>query len=225
MIGWVVDDGAPDKTAAGGPVEFAAALADAASPPPGHSATCPTCQLAGENLACVGLVHGPITAKAEEWLAERLPYSLESLPGVLLRQALEQGGVEGAGGAALRRAGMCEAPGPFSRHWGPFFRRVTVTTDQLLELMFAAGDIQPAHAFGILLDVGALVVDGAVPEAAEHGPRLSEVMEKPAERKERVLFGLELPADADPSKRELARYLRALWAAFVLDGELRVITP
>lgn len=224
-VAWVVDDGAPDKRAAGGPVEFAAALAEATSAPAGHAAACPTCALAGEDLACVGLVHGKLSARAEEWLAGRLPYSLESLPGLLLRQSIEQGGVKGDGGAALRRAGLCEAPGPFSRHWGPFFRRVSVTTDQLLELLFAAGDVQPPHGLGVLIDLGALVIDGVVPETPEHGPRLGELIERPTERRERVLFGLAAPVDADASTRELVRYLRALWAAFVLDDEVRVISP
>lgn len=224
-IGWVIDDGCAPKRSAGSPGSFAASLA-AGEPPVGHLLACPSCQLVGEDLACVGIVLPIVSARAEEWLLRRLPADLESLPGMLLTQNLHEGGVEGKGGRELRKRGYFEAPGPFSRHWGPFFRRTTVTTDQLFEELFCAGDVQPAHALGVLLHVGGVAVDGSIPHAPADGAKLSALFEAPASRRERVLCTLAANDDDDDrSVSELKRFLRAAWAAFVLDCELRVFSP
>jgi hypothetical protein len=223
-IGWVVDDGCAPKRSLGGPDKFAASLASG-EPPVGHLRQCPSCQLIGEELACVGVVEPLVSARAEEWLLRRLPADLESLPGSLLAKHLQEAGVEGKGGEELRKRGLFEAPGPFARHWGSFFRRTTVTTDQLFEELFCAGDVQPAHALGVLLHVGGVAVDGSVPHAPADGARLSALFETPASRRERVLCTLSIAKDDDRSVRELVRFLRAAWAAFVLDCELRVFCP
>ncbi len=224
-IGWVVDDDGPDKRRAGGAAEFAQALAEVGAAPEGHKERCPTCSLLGEELACVGLVEPRISAWSEEWLAGRLPTELESLPGKLLQKNLEESGARGEGGARLRELGLCEAPGPFTRHYGPFFRRYTVTTDQLLEELFLAGDVQPAHALGVLVHLGGVAIDGNLPLQDADGIKLSEVFQDVASRRERVLCTIDHDEDDDPSQRELKRYLRALYAAFVLDTEVRVYAP
>jgi hypothetical protein len=224
-IGWVVDDGCAPKRGPGGAAAFADSLAGSDAPPPGHRDECGACRVLDEDLACVGVVEAKITATAEEWLAGRLPEEMESLPGLLLRKNLADGGVTGAGGRDLRKRGLCEAPGAFSRHWGPFFRRYTVTTDQILEEMFCAGDVQPAHALGVLVHVSGILVDGSHPRSTDDGPKLAELVEKPEARLDRTLPALSLRDDDDRSVRELKRYLRALYAAFVLDCEVKVFAP
>jgi hypothetical protein len=224
-IGWVVDDGCPPKRGEGGAAAFAASLSDATAAPQDHQGSCDTCRLLDEELACVGIVQGPITAAAEEWLAGRLPEEMETLPGLLMRKNLAESGVAGEGGKRLRKAGLCEAPGSFSRHWGPFFRRYTVTTDQLLEEMFCAGDIQPAHALGVLLHVAGILIDGKQPVSPDEGPKLAELIQSPGTRVDRTLPALSPRDDDDRSVRELKRFLRALYACFALDVELRVFTP
>jgi len=221
-IGWVVDDGCPPKRE--GALAFAAALGERASAPAGHRDECPACELLGEDLACVGLVAPRVAAEAEAALLRRLPDDLESLPGVLLRQFLEEAKVAGDGGAALRALGLFEAPGPMSRHWGPFFRRVTVTSDQLLEAMFDAGDVTPPHALALLCHLGGLLIDGERPLAAEHGPRLGELVRAPKTRRTRTACTIPAPT-GDPAAAPFDRYLRALYAGFVLDCPVRVVSP
>jgi len=223
-IGWVVDDGCPPKRGEGGAATFARSLSDGA-PPEGHRADCPTCKLLDEDLACVGVVESRLSAAAEDWLAGRLPEHIESLPGMLLRKNLGESGVTGATFAALRKRGFCEAPGPFSRHWGPFFRRVTVTTDQVLEELFCAGDVQPAHALGVLVHVGGIQIGRGQINSISDGGKLAHLMANLADREPMTLPALSLRDDDESGVRQLKRYLRALYAAFVLDCEVKVFTP
>ncbi len=223
-IGWVVDDGCPPKRGEGGAAAFASTLPER-EPPPGHRAECPTCRLLDEDLACVGVVEAPLSAAAEDWLAGRLPEHIESLPGMLLRKNLGESGVTGATFAALRKRGFCEAPGPFSRHWGPFFRRVTVTTDQILEELFCAGDVQPAHALGVLIHTGGIQIGRGQITSISDGGKLAHLMANIADREPMTLPALSLRDDDQPGVRQLKRYLRALYSAFVLDCEVKVFTP
>lgn len=221
-IGWVVDDGCDAKRIEGGAGAFAQSIADATEAPIDHKKECPTCQLLGENLACVGLVESPLSANSEEWLLDRLPTGLDSLPGLLLRKHLDEGQIEGKGGAVLRQNGLCEAPGPLSRNYGPFFRRYTIDGDQLLEELFCAGDVQPAHALALCVYFGAIGVDDKVLEDPGDGPKLAEIFEHVHTRESRTLLTIRYTDTDDDATRMLKRYLRALYAAFVLDTEVLV---
>jgi hypothetical protein len=221
-IGWIVDDGCPPKR--DGAAAFAAALVESPTPPAGHRAACRACALLEEELGCVGLIAPKLSQAAETWLLRRLPDDLESLPGVLLRQFLAEARVEGKGGAALRKLGLLEAEAPLQRHWGPFFRRVTITSDQVLEGMFGAGDVEPAHALALLVHLGAILVDGEPPAAAEHGPRLGDIVRDAGARRARTACRVTASA-TEPSQLALERYVRALYAGFTLDCPVRVRSP
>lgn len=224
-IGWVVDDGCEPKRIAGGPGQFAESLAAAEAAPAGHRASCPTCRLLDEDLACVGILSAPVATRAEEWLAARLPADLASLPGVLLLGQLHEGNVKGAGARSLRKLAMFEAAGPVTRHWGPFFRRSTVTTDQIVEEMFCSGDVQPAHALGLLIHLGGIMVDDKVPDRPTDGAHLAEVVEMVHLRAKRTRCTVAIENTDEGSVLELKRYLRALYAAFVEDCQVRVYSP
>jgi hypothetical protein len=220
-FGWVVDDDSPRKLAAGGPAEFARKLA-AGELDACDARSCPTCDLLDEPLACVGVLEPPISAAAEAWLAGRLPTSIDSLPGQLLRQTIKEGAIRGDRGDALRRAGFLAADQPILKNYGPFFRGTTVSTDQIFEAMLCAGDVQPPHALALLVHLGAVAVDDEVPLTQAHGARLSEIVQAPAVRATRVLCTIQLDEDDDASTTQLKRFVRALFAAFVQDTELRL---
>ncbi|RMH40611.1 MAG: hypothetical protein D6689_13200 [Deltaproteobacteria bacterium] len=221
-FGWVVDDDSPAKRVAGDPAAFVEALVRgqvAACDP----TSCPTCELLDESLACVGVIEAPIGPQAEEWLAGRLPPTIDSLPGQLLRQNLKEGGITGAGGEELRKRGMMAAPKPFTKHYGPFFRGFTVTTDQLFEEMLCAGDIQPAHALAVLVHLGGIAVDDRVPAAPDDGAALSDIVQHPESRAARTLCTIHIDDADDRSTVQIKRFLRALYAGFVQDTEIRVL--
>ncbi len=230
-FGFVVDDLAPDKVAAGGPREFALALADRAVAGEGgaaHLAQCPTCRLLDEPWACVGVIPTPLSAAVERWLVDRLPDDIESLPGFLVRKALGDFDYRGEFARRLRADGMLEAPVPFTRHFGPAFfpwRGFTVSSEQLLEELLGAGDVEPPHALACLAHLGAITVDGRVLLGMDEGVRYGEVIEKPAERRERTACLVAVEAQDDARLAALKRYLRALWAGFATDAAVRVFGP
>jgi len=220
-FGWVVDDDSSIKRDAGGPAAFAEKLISGELEPCAAD-QCPTCTLLDEAAACVGVIEGPISPDAEEWLVGRLPVTIDSLPGQLLRQNLKESSITGAGAEALRKRGLMAAPKPFTKHYGPFFRGYTVSSDQLLEEMLCAGDVQPAHALAILVHVSGIAVDDEVPANASDGAKLSEIMQSPEDRESRTLCTIHIDEDDERSIVQLKRFLRALYAAFVHDTELRV---
>src|SRR5688572_26956535 len=175
--GFIVDDKAPDKQAAGGAPAFAARLGEEAIDAAAHAAGCPSCQLLGRPLGCVGILPAPLPAAAEKWLVERLPDDLESVGGFLLRKAIGDFGYDGARARTLREAGRLEAKGPFERHYGPFFRRFVVSSEQILEELLCAGDIAPAHGLAILVHLSALEVDGKIPTKLEEGDQLGQLVQ------------------------------------------------
>jgi len=220
-FGWVVDDDSPIKRDAGGPAEFAEKLIGGQLEP--CDARCPTCALLDEVAACVGVLEAPIAPETEEWLAGRLPAAIDSLPGQLLRQNIKEGSITGAGGEALRKRGLMAAPKPFTKHYGPFFRGYSVTTDQLFEEMLCAGDVQPTHALAILVHLGGIAIDDVVPATPDHGAALAEIVQAPAaEREARTLCTIHIDEDDERSTIQVKRFLRALYAAFVQDTELRL---
>jgi hypothetical protein len=223
--GYVVDDGGPDKAAAGGAGPFAVALAERPVDEQAHLHNCPTCAVIGEPLRCVGLIPAPLSQEAERWLVDRLPADIDGLPGFLLRKAIGDFGYEGDEGRRLRDEGLLAAPGPYTRHFGPFFRRFTVSSEQLLEEMLCAGDVDPAHALAILVHLGALEVDGALPLSLDDGTKLGELIERPESRRARTRCTVIATEDADAGVLALQRYLIALHAAFVVDAPVRLFGP
>jgi hypothetical protein len=222
-FGFVVDDRGPDKVAAGGAVRFAADAGTGPFDAAAHAARCPSCGILPHGWSCMGLVPTPLSARAEQWLVSRLPEDIESVGGFLLRKAIGDFGYDGARARDLRQAGRLEAPGPFERHYGPFFRRFVVSSEQILEELLCAGDIAPSHALAVLMHLGALEVDGAVPTRLDDGPKLGALMETPAERRARTRLDLSPASDDDASIAALKSLLAALYAGFVLDVDVFVL--
>jgi hypothetical protein len=220
-FGFVVDDRGPDK--AGGAVAWAARLAEHAVDEAAHAASCPSCQLLDRPLGCVGLVPAPLSAASEEWLVRRLPEDIESVSGFLLRKAIGDFGYDGARAKVLRDKGRLLAKGPFERHYGPFFRRFVVSSEQILEELLCAGDIAPPHGLAILMHLQVLELDGKRPEILDiEGPKLGQIVSEPTTRRARTKLALDVH-DEDASLAGLKSLLGALYAGFVLDVDVYVL--
>jgi hypothetical protein len=229
-FGWAVDDDAPDKAAAGGAGPFAAALADSDQDYEPHRKGCPSCRAldpdgTGDPFGCVGLIPAPLSAAVERWLIERLPGDIESLPGFLLRKAIGDFGYSGGYGRALRAHGALEAPGPFTRHFGPFFRRFTVSSEQLLEELLGAGDVAPPHALAVLAHLGLITVDGRTLTQLDEGAAYGELVSDIPSRLARTRCAADPAPGDDPPLAAAKRYLRGLWAGFVTDAPVKVFAP
>ncbi len=217
---FVVDDNCPPKKRAGGAVAFAKKLTEDPSLGEHHEA-CPACKLLG-GTGCYGVIDPPVSGTAEEWLVARLPESIESLGGLFLRKTLHDMHYEGEGGKALRKAGLLEASGDYTRHYGPFFRRYVVSSNQLIEQLFCVGDISPVHGLGLLVQLGGIEVDGRVLHSTDDATIYGELVEKPKTRS-RTKCTMVVREDDDRSVGELKLLLRACWAAFVLDIDVKIV--
>jgi hypothetical protein len=220
-FGFVVDDRGPDKQAAGGALQFAARLAEAPLDETAHLAGCPSCALLGR-FGCVGAVPTPLPAAVEKWLVERLPAELETVGGFLLRKAIGDFGYDGARARELRKRGGLEAPGPFERHYGPFFRRFVVSSEQIVEELLCAGDVAPSHALAVLMHLGAVEVDGKMLTALDDGQKLGELIEHPRDRRARTRLALAPDAADEAALAGTKALICALWAGFVLDADVYV---
>ena len=229
-FGWAIDDEAPDKAAAGGAGAFAAELAEREHDYAAHRAGCPSCRLldpggGGEPFACVGVIATPLSAQVERWLVERLPDDIEGLPGFLLRKAIGDFDYRGDYGAAMRAHQLLEAPGAFTRQFGPFFRRFTVSSEQLLEELLGAGDVAPPHALAVLAHLGLVTVDGKQLTSLDQGAAYGELVQEPAARAARTSCTAGAAEGDDEGLAAIKRYLRALWAAFAVDATVKVFAP
>ncbi|HJZ86942.1 MAG TPA: hypothetical protein VKN99_17340 [Polyangia bacterium] len=220
-FGYVIDYRCAPKDALGGIVAAATRLAEGVRLQPERTGACGACAIADvEGPGCIGVVSTPLPAAAERWLVEQLPDALETISGEVIKQALSSG-FSGQRARPLRAAGKLEARSAFERSWGSFFRRFTVSSDQILEQMFCVGEVEPPQALAVLVELGALAVDGRVPRELDEGAGLAEVATADAAARRARTQCMVTPTSSDqPALLELKRYLRALHAAFCVDARV-----
>jgi hypothetical protein len=72
--------------------------------------------------------------------------------------------------------------------------------------------------------LGAIAIDGVVPLAPADGARLADIVKDTGGRAQRCLCTVRVDSDAeDRSAQQLKRLVRALYAAFVQDTEVRLL--
>jgi hypothetical protein len=183
-------------------------LLDAAGELKAHEHHCTDCpaNLLAEPCGCYGYVRYPIPAKAEQWLMALLPKDLGSTAGQLLRRAVADFSYDGEPMRELRQdATFLEDRQPVRQRWGGW----ELTSDQLLQMMFCVGDVQPVHATLLALFLGLLPHNT---DPAVLGDR-TKLCQK--------LSTAELPPVSEESV-DLLGFLRALVVAAVLDCEVLV---
>lgn len=173
---------------------------------------CPANAL-GEPFGCIGFVQYPISAAGEVWLLKQLPTPEEPLPWLLLRQTVTEMGYTGHSVLPLRETGTYfqDARG-FSRDLGEFH----VTSNQLIEMLFLLGHVQPAHAGALLLFFGAIPRDGEARDTTlilDRGLPVDEL-------RARFPFLLKVNEGDDSTTVELKRFLKALYHAWSLNVRL-----
>ncbi|MBC7813386.1 MAG: hypothetical protein H7175_19660 [Burkholderiales bacterium] len=117
-----------------------------------HCESCPA-NRTGTPFGCIGFIQYPLSAMGEAWLLNLLPTPDEALIWLLLKQGIEEFQYDGSTVLPLRQAGGAyfEQGGLMSRRLGEF----AITSDQVFEMLFLLGDIQPTHAGILLLFFGA----------------------------------------------------------------------
>jgi hypothetical protein len=160
-----------------------------------HAHHCQACEanLFEQPYGCYGSISYPISAEAEKWLMSLLPKELKTAAGHMLRSAVTDFGYTGGMFLEMRPQEMFfESQTPVKRKWGSWLSGWTLTSDQLLEMLFGLGDLQPAHCKMMCLILGMLQID----EDAEPLP-------PPPEEAEQVAHALNAMARAAQLEVEL----------------------
>jgi hypothetical protein len=176
----------------------------------GHCTSCPA-QLSRE-LACHRRIRYPIPEKVEAWLMARLPTSLACTAGALLVRGLAEFGWDGAPVAKMRAAGTTffESRVPYGVRWEGPDGVIEISSDQLFQMMFLVGNLQPTHCLMLALFCGVI----------PHDTSLHDLKDDPG--RARALAAANVTNEADPDIEQLAAFLRALAVAARLDVPILV---
>lgn len=178
-----------------------------------HCAGCPA-NRAGAPFGCFGQVGYPISPKAEAFLLDRLPDPPTApLVWLLLKQGIRDFRYDGGTVRPLRAEdrNIFVAQYALRRDLG----ELPVDSDQVFEMVFLTGHVQPNHAAILLLFFDALA------RAELEAPQITALGALPLE--ERAGFDFLIPArdDADDdSTADLRDFLHALYLAWRLDVRL-----
>lgn len=174
-----------------------------------HCAQCPANRL-GKPYGCAGFIDYPVSAAGEMWLLRRLPSMAEPLLWLLLKQGVDHFAYDGQAIAALRAASdvYFEARSAPSRRLAEF----DLNGDQVFEMIFNVGTIQPNHA-GVLL-----LFFHAIPRELE----ADAIMRIGAADYRAYPFLLEPERTDDRTIDELKAFFNALYVAWALKVPLLV---
>lgn len=177
-----------------------------------HCQGCPA-NITGGEFGCFGAINYPLSAAGERWLLKQLPNVDEPLVWLLLRQGVEQFSYDGVEIARLRGTNdtYFQDRQGFARPLGEF----AITSNQIFEMLFMVGDIQPNHAAVLLLFFNAIRRD-------IEADAIMRLTPAPADAHENFPFLHTLEDSDDDTIRELKAFLYALHTAWRLNVPLRL---
>ena len=169
---------------------------------------CPANAL-GRPFGCMGQIQYPISSAAEAWLLERLPGTEEPLVWLLLRQGVQEMGYDGEPVKLLRAN---ETYFEERNLRGRDLVEFVFTADQVFEMIFLLGHIQPAHAGMLLLFLN------AIPRDVEAGD-IVQIMNGSLtadEIAQRYPFQMQPAAHDDTTVADLKQFFYAVYRAWAL---------
>lgn len=190
-----------------------------------HCQECPAGQ--GMPYGCFGTINYPISAAAEEWLAELAAQALaKGLPDAILLKFIMDQQVRGDLFGNMRS----NQPGQFMESLHPieiegdlpvFEEPISVNTNQLLDMLFAVGDMQDVHQQFVLFFSGGLSLTEKRPDPARLGVDIQAVGLKDEGGQEKYwVFSVPDRLEDDWSIRQLKAYLRTVFAAYSTGAAL-----
>jgi hypothetical protein len=211
-----IEMGISHQTPSGTRVETvsAGALLDQAAnlqPYEKYCAACPANALRTP-FGCYGALAYPIPAHVERRLMDRLPESLESTAGRLLRGGIEDFGYTGADIAGIRghRGMFFERTSPVRRAWRTgFLRSWTLSSNQLLQMMIGLGNVGAAHCGMLALFLGVVAHDSP-----------ADLVRDDATWRQALGRAHLSPRDEHPQVRPWISFLNALATTAALDAQL-----
>lgn len=170
---------------------------------------CPANRI-NRSFGCIGRINYPISAQVELWMLYQLPSPEEPLPYLLLSKA-EEMGLTGAAARQYRHQEGIIFQNPDTM--GREYPEMKITADQLFELLFLLGTIQPKRAVMILMYMGAIQRDMEADE-------LMRLTPAPPDAAQQYPFLLSISPDDDDSTRDFKQFLHTLYLAWLLDREV-----
>lgn len=166
----------------------------------------------GTPFGCIGHISYPISGKGEAWLLNQLPRPDQPLVWLLLREGIEKFRYDGSTVRELREANrnLFDEDRTIYRRLG----EITVNADQIFEMTFLLGNIQPNHA-GILL-----LFFGAINREEMEAPTIMSIGSLSADDRAGYPFLIEPADDDDLTIAEMKNFLAALYVAWVLNAQL-----
>ena len=116
--------------------------------PLGHYCSqCPANMLR-QPFGCYGYISYPLETASEQWLMTLLPADVNSIAGEFLQKAVKDFEYTGDAVSQMRKQGptFFESRKSETRRWGNIVSGWKIASDQLFEMMFCVGNIQPIHA-------------------------------------------------------------------------------
>lgn len=172
-------------------------------------------------FGCIGAMSYPVSASAEQWLAERIQPA-STIGGDILLKAIADLGYTGESIQSFREQGMFERHEPLvvdvndgSRETQP------VSTNQVFHAILDVDQpLQPSHNMMILVWLGLLCLDGEQVTTAEQAKALSRMV-FPRECHERTSLTMDETAAA-ANTAGLQWLLRAMYRSWQIGAPLRV---
>ncbi len=177
-----------------------------------HCTGCPA-NVLGVPFGCMSFIQYPISEAAERWLLARMPGIDEPLIWLLLKQGVIELGYDGAMVAPLRaNPAYFEEPRLPGRDMVEFL----LNSNQVFQMLFLTGHIQPSHAGMLLLLFGAIRRD-----LEAHQVVLIMNRSLTPEQVERDFPFLMKPDSADDKTvAELKQFFHALYRAYLLGVQV-----
>jgi hypothetical protein len=171
-----------------------------------HCIGCPA-NRAGRPFGCIDYIEYPISGAGEAWLLDRMPVPDDTLVWLLLKQGVEEFKYDGASIVPLRSASDAyfEDSEPASRILGEF----VLDANQVFEMLFAVGAVNPNHSAILLLFTGAIPRDVEAEDVMHLTPA-------PADVESRFPFLLRPSPDEDLTVAQLKAFLHALYIGWKL---------
>lgn len=181
--------------------------ADELRPLEHYCAGCPA-NAAKRPFGCMTQIHYPISGEAEAWLLNQLPGPEEPLVWLLLRQGIQEFNYDGSTVRPLRAAGTTHfaEQRTLTRNLTEF----DINADQVFEMTFLLGDIQPNHAGVLLLFFNAI-------ERGIEADQIINIGKLSMEERAKFSFLLKIDAADDPTTAEMKQFLYALYIAWRLN--------
>lgn len=164
-------------------------------------------------FGCIGSIEYPISVAAERWLLDQLPGIDLPLVWLLLRQGVQELGYDGESVAPLRANPIYFEE---RRVAGRDLVEFVFNANQVFEMLFLLGNIQPAHA-GVLL-----LFFGAIPREVDAG-QIVQIMNRTLSEDEIARdypFQMQIQPDDDRTIAALKDFFRALHRAWWLGVPL-----